>query len=143
MIWLCVVGMAKLLVDLDVTQKFINDFQVTRAKIEPFKNKGRALNKKKMQKTIVESLHSSIMAMSYHIHFATYFSGNKNVTQLIPSTTWKSIYINYIVVVYIDFPFIEDTLNDCLWVVLKEMKIDNFNEERSYKVVLQLDEVLA
>jgi hypothetical protein len=47
------------------------------------------------------------------------------------------------VVVYIDFPFIEDTLNDCLWVVLKEMKIDNFNEERSYKVVLQLDEVLA
>jgi hypothetical protein len=48
MIWLCVVGMAKLLVDLDVTQKFINDFQVTRAKIEPFKNKGRALNKKKM-----------------------------------------------------------------------------------------------
>lgn len=42
MIWLCVVGMAKLLVYLDVTQELINNFQVARAKIEPFKNNGRA-----------------------------------------------------------------------------------------------------
>jgi len=56
---------------------------------------------------------------------------------------WKSIYINYIVVVYFDFPFIEDTLNDHLHDVLKELKIDNFNEIGSYKVILQLDKVLA
>jgi hypothetical protein len=62
---------------------------------------------------------------------------------LIPSIVWKSIYINYIVVVYLDFPFIENTLNDHLRDVFKEMKIDKFNETRSYKVVLQLDEVLA
>ncbi len=46
-------------------------------------------------------------------------------------------------VVYLDFPFIEDTLNDRLQDVLKELKIDNFNEIGSYKVILQLDKVLA
>lgn len=46
-------------------------------------------------------------------------------------------------VVYFDFPFIEDTLNDRLQDVLKELKIDNFNEIGSYKVILQLDKVLA
>jgi hypothetical protein len=36
------------LVHLDVTQELINDFQVAQAKIEPFKNKGRAPKREKM-----------------------------------------------------------------------------------------------
>jgi hypothetical protein len=41
MLWLCVVGMAKLLVDLNVTQELVDDFQITQAKTKPLKNKGK------------------------------------------------------------------------------------------------------
>ncbi len=87
-----------------------------------------------MQITIVESLHLSTMAISYHIHFATYSNGKKNVTYLIPSTIWKLVYINY-VATYFDFSFVEDTLKDYLRDVFKRVKAwygGSFIESHSY-----------
>ncbi len=40
-LWLCVVGMAKLLANLNATQELVDDSQVTQAKTKPPKNKGK------------------------------------------------------------------------------------------------------
>ncbi len=90
-----------------------------------------------MQRTIVESLYLDTMARNYHIHFATYSTSKKNMTQLIPLTVWKSIYTEY-VATYLDFPFTEDTLKDHFQDALKELKTGNFNEERFDKVVFAI-----
>jgi hypothetical protein len=120
----------------------VDDFQVTQVKTKPPKNKKRHLGRRKVQGTIVKSLHLNIMATSYHIHFTTYSNGKKNMTQFIPSTVWKLIYTNY-VGAYLDFPFVEDALKDHLQDAFKEFKISNSNEKEYYKTILQLNEALA
>jgi hypothetical protein len=42
MLWLCVVSMAESLVDLDVTQELVDDFQITQAETKSPKNKRKA-----------------------------------------------------------------------------------------------------
>jgi hypothetical protein len=80
MVWLCVVGMAKLLANLSATQELVDDFQITQAKTKHLITKENALRREKVQKLIVESLYLNTMATNYHIHFATYSNGKKNVT---------------------------------------------------------------
>jgi hypothetical protein len=72
--------MVQLLADLDMTQELVDESQITQVETKSPTNKRKAPKKEKLQITIVESLHLSTMAISYHIHFATYSNGKKNVT---------------------------------------------------------------
>jgi hypothetical protein len=54
----------------------------------------KVLQKNKVPRQIVESLHLSTMVASYNKHFASCNKGKKQVTQLIPIVVWKQIYIN-------------------------------------------------
>jgi hypothetical protein len=53
---------------------------------------------------------------------------------------WKKIYLAYHDV-YLSSPFVEDTLKDQLWDLLKDLKFENFNEG-IVKVVPQFDGML-
>ncbi len=77
MLWLCVVSMVELLADLDVTQELVDDPQIMQVETKSPKNKRKAPKKEKLQITIVEFLHLSTMAISYHIHFATYSNAKR------------------------------------------------------------------
>jgi hypothetical protein len=57
-----------------------------------------------MQKTIVEFLHLSTMAINYNTHFATYSNVKNQVTHLIPMIFWKTTYNDH-VIVYPNSPF--------------------------------------
>jgi len=52
------------------------------------------------------------METSYNLHFANY-SLSKQVTQLIPTTMWKQVYINY-QTTYFDSYLVEETFKDQL-----------------------------
>jgi hypothetical protein len=92
-----------------------------------------------MQRTIVEFLHLSIMATSYHIHFITYSNGKKNMTQLIPPTMCK-INLHQLCGCLPWSSIVEDALKDHMQGVLKELKFDNSNKNEYNKTILQLHE---
>ncbi len=58
-------------------------------------HKIKVLHRKKVLKQIVESLHLSTMAISYHLQFANYKMGKKQVIQLIPIFMWNQVYVYY------------------------------------------------
>jgi hypothetical protein len=53
------------------------------------------------------------MATSYNLHFANYSLSKKHVSQLIPTTMWKQLYIDY-QTTYLDSYLMEETLEDQL-----------------------------
>jgi hypothetical protein len=63
MLWLCVVGMEKLLGDLNVTQELVDDSQITQAKTKPFKNKGKGTYEGESAKN-----HCGICVFKYYGH---------------------------------------------------------------------------
>ena len=64
------------------------------------------------------------------------------MTQLVPGKVWKLVYEQFLR----EHPgskFVEDTLKDRLWEILKELKTCTLNEEGSKKAVLQPNDVLT
>jgi hypothetical protein len=55
-------------------------FKSHKQKENHLRTKKQHLGGRKVQGTILESLHLSIMATSYHIHFTTYSNSKKNMT---------------------------------------------------------------
>jgi len=76
-----------------------------------------------------------------NIHILQVILVTKNTCHKIDSNTmWKTINLAYRVV-YLNSPFVKDTLKDQWWDVLKDLKFGNFNEG-IVKVVPQFNGVL-
>ena len=88
----------------------------------------------------VESVHLSTLIASYNIHFAKYSEGRKNVTQLIPSAVWKSIYKDF-TELHQDTGITEETLKIRVREELTSLKTGTSNENEK-KAELQAESVL-
>jgi hypothetical protein len=50
----------------------------------------------KRQRTIVQTEKLAILVSSYHVHYADYCRGRKNVSQRVPAKVWKKAYADFI-----------------------------------------------
>ena len=108
----------------------------------PSQRPSKLPRREKSHRLIVDSVVLSWLVSSYTTHFATYSSGKKNVTQLVPGKVWKLLYEQFLQE-HPESKFAEDTLKDRLCETLKELKTGTSNEEGSEKAVLQADDVLT
>ena len=108
----------------------------------PSQRPSKLPRRERAHRPIVDSIVLSSLVSSYTTHFATYSSGRRNVTQLVPGKVWKLVYEQFLRE-HLGSKFAEDTLKDRLRETLKELKIGTSNEEGFEKAVLQLDDVLT
>lgn len=90
----------------------------------------------------MDKVHLCTLIVAYNVHFKKYSAGKMNVTQLITSLVWKSMYATYL----LQHPgsmFKADNLKERLRDSLKELKTGTSNEENAEKVVIQCNHVMA
>jgi hypothetical protein len=105
-------------------------------------NPGRpSTSKHSKTREIIDSEHPSTLIASYNRHFSKYSERRVKVTQVVPSSVWKSVYKDYLEV-YPLSSFKENNLKDRVRHTLTELDTGTSNEKRSSTAVLQSEEVL-
>lgn len=74
-------------------EAFLHDLE--EGDVWPIQPKAKMARKENQPRTIVESFHLNTMVKSYHQNFGIYFRNKKQVTQLILSLVWKTVYGEY------------------------------------------------